>query len=72
MPEGSDSTSANDKLPEGTTVLHVGPPEVEVVHDVDLALDLARLGASPTLVRAVGGEDAVREAAAVAGNGAHP
>jgi hypothetical protein len=70
MPEGSNHTSTSDKLPEGTTVLNVGPPEVEVVRDVDLALDLARLGASPTLVREVGGEDAVREAAA--GNGAHP
>jgi len=60
----------NNKLPEGTVVLDVGPPEVEL--DVDLALDLARLGASPMLIRAVGGEDAVRAAAAAAGNGARP
>ncbi len=60
----------NNKLPEGAAVLEVGPPEI--VYDIDLALDLARLGASPTLVRAVGGEDAVREAAVAAGNGAHP
>ena len=59
-------------MPEGTTVLDVGPPEV--VHDIDLALDLARLGASPRLIRAVGGEDAVSkaEAAVSNGNGAHP
>ncbi len=68
MPEASHPISENSKLPVGTTVLEVGP--LEIVHDMDLALDLARLGASPALVRAVGGEDAVREAAA--GNGAHP
>ena len=34
--------------------------------------DLARLGASPELVLAVGGEDAVSKAAAGNGNGAHP
>jgi hypothetical protein len=39
---------------------------------MDLALDLARLGASPELVLAVGGEDAVSKAAAGNGNGAHP
>jgi hypothetical protein len=59
----------SDKLPEGAAVLEVGPPEI--VYDMDLALDLARLGASPTLIRSVGGEDAVREAAAVNGNGTH-
>jgi hypothetical protein len=70
MPEASDPINENSKLPVGTTVLEVGP--LEIVHDMDLALDLARLGASATLVREVGGEDAVREAAAAAGNGAHP
>ena len=68
MPDASDPINENSKLPVGTTVLEVGP--LEIVRDMDLALDLARLGASPALVRAVGGEDAVREAAA--GNGAHP
>ena len=70
MPEDSNHVNKNNKLPVGTTVLEVGP--LEIVHDMDLALDLARLGASPTLVREVGGEDAVREAAAAAGNGVHP
>jgi hypothetical protein len=58
----------NIKFPVGTTVLDVGP--LEIVHDMDLALDLARLGASPELVLAGGGEDAVSKAAA--GNGTYP
>jgi len=60
----------NTRLPEGAAVLDVGP--LEIVHDMDLALDLARLGASPTLLRALGGEDAVSKAAAANGNGAGP
>lgn len=69
MPKVSDPISENDQLPEGAAVLEVGSSEV--VHDVDLALDLARLGASPSLVRFVGGENAIRELAASNGNGAH-
>jgi hypothetical protein len=68
MSEDTNHVDKNNKLPEGAAVLEVGAPEI--VHDVGLALDLARLGASPTLVREVGGENAVREAAA--GNGARP
>ena len=67
MPEDTDPISTSGELPEGTTALDVGP--LEIVHDMDLALDLARLGASPTLLRALGGEEAVREAAAANGNG---
>jgi hypothetical protein len=66
--EGIDPMHENGKLPEGVILLDSEQPEIEL--DADLALDLARLGASPLLVRAVGGEDAVR--AAAAGNGAHP
>jgi len=36
----------------------------EIVQDLDLAFDLARLGASEKLVRQVGGEEAVRLAKA--------
>lgn len=72
MTESSNPMNENDKLPEGAAVLDAGPSEV--VQDIDLALDLARLGACPSLVRSVGGETAVRQLAAVAsnGNGTHP
>jgi len=72
MPDDRDLISTNGSLPEGAAVLEAGPSEI--VHDIDLALDLARLGASPSLVRSVGGETAVRQLAAVAsnGNGTHP
>ena len=47
------------KLPEGTTLLELDRSEAQP--DVELALDLARKGASPMLVRAVGGEASVRQ-----------
>ncbi|HEX2233708.1 MAG TPA: hypothetical protein VHG69_10130 [Thermoleophilaceae bacterium] len=43
------------ELPEGTTILEREPAE----HSVELAIDLARRGASMALVRAIGGEEAV-------------
>lgn len=43
------------ELPEGTTILEREPAE----QSIELALDLARRGASETLVRAIGGEQAV-------------
>jgi hypothetical protein len=46
------------KLPVGCTVLDTSGP-FEPVIDIDLAFDLARLGASETLVRSIGGEEAV-------------
>jgi hypothetical protein len=52
----------NIKLPEGTAILDFGQRETAL--DVELALDLARLGASPVLIRAVGGDAAVRTAEA--------
>jgi len=55
------------KLPEGAIVLESAQPH-NGVPDIELAKDLARLGASPMLVRALGGEQAVHEAEAIAGN----
>ena len=53
------------ELPEGTTILEREPPQ----KDLELALDLAARGASETVVRAIGGEEAV-EAMREAGLGA--
>jgi hypothetical protein len=55
-------TDANE-LPEGTVILTSAQPTGAV--DVELAVDLARRGASPLVVRAVGGDEAVRQAEAV-------
>ncbi len=60
----------NNELPEGTVVLKHAQPNGE--RDVALAIDLARLGASPMAIRALGGEEAVRQAEALAGNGDRP
>lgn len=54
-------------LPEGTVVLESAQPR-NGVPDLELARDVARLGASPMLVRALGGEQAVRDTEAIAGN----
>jgi hypothetical protein len=59
-------TTEKFELPEGTIVLKFAQPNGADERDVDRGVDLARLGGSPTLVRAVGGERAVREAAAIA------
>ena len=48
-------TNNGFELPEGTTILEREPAEPSI----DLAIDLARRGASLTLVRAIGGEAAV-------------
>jgi hypothetical protein len=55
------------ELPEGTTILEREPAE----QSLELALDLARRGASEALVRAIGGDDAVDEMRRIdgAGNG---
>ncbi len=50
------------ELPEGTVVLTDAQPNGSPAGDVELAVDLARLGGSEMLVRAVGGEEAVRKA----------
>ena len=58
-------TDNQSSLPVGCTALDMqanGP--FEIVQDLDLAFDLARLGASEKLVRQVGGEEAVRLAKA--------
>ncbi len=52
------------ELPEDTEILEREPAELSV----ELALDLARRGASEELVRAIGGEEAV-EAVHRSGNG---
>jgi hypothetical protein len=56
----SDKTSGNSKLPIGAELL----PELERPFDVDvdLAVSLASLGASPVLVRAIGGDEALLQA----------
>ncbi len=56
--------SDNAELPEGTIVLTDTQPKGTGALDVELALDLARLGASPMAIRALGGEEAVRKAEA--------
>ncbi len=52
------------EFPEGTVILASAQPADGV--DVDVALDLARRGASLMVVRAVGGDDAVQKAKAIA------
>jgi hypothetical protein len=47
---------AEERLPEGTTVLERAPAE----KSVELALEAARMGASDALVRALGGEEAIQ------------
>lgn len=56
--------SENTELPGGTIVLPDAQPKGAGELDVELALDLARLGASPMAIRALGGEEAVRKAEA--------
>ncbi len=66
-----ERTKNGFELPEGTTILDEREP---AERSVELALDLARRGASVTLVRAIGGEEAVeamlRDENGAAGNGA--
>lgn len=64
--------SENGSLPEGTVVLQIEQPDLTEGQDVSLALDLARLGASQTLIQTVGGEEALRAANWLAKNGEHP
>jgi hypothetical protein len=45
------------ELPEGTAILHREDPEPSV----ELGLELAHLGASESMIRAVGGDQAVAE-----------
>lgn len=45
----------SSKLPEGASVLELGPYE----QSVELAIDVAELGASDEAVRALGGDEAV-------------
>lgn len=67
MDVASESMTESNELPEGTVVLKFAQPNGEI--DVNLAMDLARLGGSPMVVRAVGGDEAVRQVEAPAGNG---
>jgi hypothetical protein len=67
MNEASNSMTEKIELPEGTVVLTSAQPNGSPKLDVELAVDLALVGASPTLVRAVGGEQAVLKAKLIAG-----
>jgi hypothetical protein len=59
--------SHKTELPVGTVILESAQPDGAEL-DVGLAVELARLGASSMLVRAVGGDQAVHEAEAITGN----
>lgn len=52
------TTPDGTKLPPGTEILDLGERDVK---SVEAALELAHFGASEEMVRAVGGEEAVRK-----------
>jgi hypothetical protein len=52
----SDPQARNTELPEGAFIL-TSAQEKGTGDDVELAVGLARLGASPLAVRALGGEE---------------